>query len=174
MLPKWVLHWAELIVAFHLYFLEREFLIEWLADVVLLGTEGPKNQHAKVMGGMNPQGDSLGPAILIVTHKCLWGWPRSRVSPAPGPLKSEKEMEGGGTSQKQILVRGGVAIHTSHAKLPSFSPQWLWKWLRHMSPLAGILWILLPGGVLEAWGLSASSPKTSITDGRQWDPKVGS
>lgn len=54
-LSKWVFHWAELIAAFHLCFLERGFVAECPADTVLLRTLGPKNQHAKVMGGANPQ-----------------------------------------------------------------------------------------------------------------------
>lgn len=170
MLPKWVLCWAELIAAFHLYFLERGFVAECPADSALLETSGPKKQHAKVMGGVNPQaglpwlchsdGSTQTPLGLA-----------EEVSLASGPVQRQKETQGGETSKYQVWVRGGVTIPASHAKLPGFSPKRLWKWPMCMSPLT-VLWIFVSWGLLKPWLSQGLPPKDSYHHECNETPKL--
>lgn len=96
MLPKWVFHWAELIAAFHLYFLGRGFVADCPADTVLLKTLGPKKQHAKVMGGANPQARFLWPCHAASDTQKPSGLAEEKTHPCFSPsAKWEGNLRGG-------------------------------------------------------------------------------
>lgn len=160
MLPKWVLCWAELIAAFHLYFLERGFVAECPADAAPLETSGPKNQHAKVMGGVNPQAGLPWLCRPDGGTQAPLGLAEEQSPPCSRP-SAKGEGNAGWGNFKVPNLRGGVTIPASHAKLPGFSPR-LWKWPRCMSPLTA-LWIFVSWVLLKPWCLRAFHPKTSIT-----------
>lgn len=141
MLPKWVLCWAELIAAFHLYFLERGFVAECRQPLCYSGQwiqDNSMQKWWKLCVQIQRQ-DFLGPGILVVTKMPL-GLAKEQHQLFSRHLGKWEENAGAGNFKTANLserwgCNPGKSGQDPHKRNENshFSPQWLGKWPRNVS-----------------------------------------